>query len=229
MRILRRWRIILWRIRDYLSKIKRAGDIMRWRSSTIRWIFLRLKAELIVLKPAPIGCGEVIGRIAERASPGNGEKSIFILRWITAGLLWRPSISILPVLRKSYPFIQCRNYPEGGNVAFIVECLKLEPACVHDRIIVRDSGCGISPSSCRSFEPFSQETQWKMRTSGFRPIVHCKAPGGYHGGTIDVKRPGEGTKLQSVLTLNAWMKDRTGKPLRRGRNRSAGNGYDVRR
>ena len=36
--------------------------------------------------------------------------------------------------------------PEGGRIEFIVECLRLEPDSVYDRITVRDNGVGMLPS-----------------------------------------------------------------------------------
>ena len=46
--------------------------------------------------------------------------------------------------------------PENGEVSLIVECEKLEEHYLRDRIIVKDTGCGMSPEFLRKmYEPLA--------------------------------------------------------------------------
>ena len=48
--------------------------------------------------------------------------------------------------------------PEYGQITLMIECVRMEKDYVHDRIAVRDNGCGMSPEYLpKVFEPFSQE------------------------------------------------------------------------
>ncbi len=56
---------------------------------------------------------------------------------------------------------------EGGEITLVVECVKLEANCVHDRITVRDTGCGMSPEFLpKVFEPFAQERLKENNAAG---------------------------------------------------------------
>jgi CheY-like chemotaxis protein len=193
-------------IRDYLSKIKRAGDIMLTLvNDTLN--LSKIESGAIVLKPAPIGCGEVIGRVLNALRPEMEKKHIHFTLDNSRAVMATVNIDtsrveeiFINLLSNAVKFT-----PEGGNVAFIVECLKLEPACVHDRIIVRDSGCGISPEFLQKlFEPFSQERTKENADIGGSGLglSIVKRLVDIMGGTIDVKsRPGEGTEVTVCLDL----------------------------
>ncbi|HUM83699.1 MAG TPA: ATP-binding protein [Lachnospiraceae bacterium] len=193
-------------IRDYLSKIKRAGDIMLTLvNDTLN--LSKIESGAIVLKPAPIGCGEVIGRVLNALRPEMEKKYIHFTLDNSRAVMATVNIDtsrveeiFINLLSNAVKFT-----PEGGNVAFIVECLKLEPACVHDRIIVRDSGCGISPEFLQKlFEPFSQERTKENADIGGSGLglSIVKRLVDIMGGTIDVKsRPGEGTEVTVCLDL----------------------------
>jgi len=143
----------------YLAKISKAGNLLLTLVNDTLDL-TKIESGEILLKPAPIGCGEVIGRVLAAIRPEIEKKKIrFILENSRAVMA---TINV-DALRVQEIFINLLSNavkftPEGGEVSFIVECVKLEEDCVHDRITVRDSGCGMSPEFLpKIFEPFAQE------------------------------------------------------------------------
>lgn len=89
--------------------------------------------------------------------------------------------------------------PAGGKIEMVIECLKRENGIAYDRIVVRDSGIGMSEEFLpKIFEPFEQEAEGAQnRTSGtglgmsiVKKLIEMM------GGTIEIKsKKGVGTEV----------------------------------
>jgi len=146
-------------MRDYLEKISRAGNILlSLINDTLD--LSKIETGVVTLKPAPIGCGEVIAKIIAAVKPTADERGIRLTVDNSRAVM---ATICIDALRVQEIFINLLSNalkftPPGGEVTLIVECVRLEPRCVHDRLTVRDTGCGMSEAFLpRLFEPFSQE------------------------------------------------------------------------
>ena len=143
----------------YLEKVQKAGGILlSLINDTLD--LSKIETGAVTLKPAPISCGEIIKRIVASVRPEMDKKHIrFVLENSRAVMA---TINV-DALRLQEIFINLLSNalkftPEGGEITLTVECLKLEPDCVHDRLSVRDNGCGMSAEFLpKVFEPFAQE------------------------------------------------------------------------
>lgn len=145
----------------YLDKIDKAGKILL---SLINDTLDLSKIEngIITLKPVPVSCDEVVKKVVSSVKPAMDEKRIhFVLDNSRAVMA---EIRVDP-LRLQEIFINLLSNavkftPEEGRVELIIECVRLEDRCVHDKITVRDTGCGMSSDFLpKIFEPFTQERQ----------------------------------------------------------------------
>ena len=146
-------------VQEYLEKIERAGRILlSLINDTLD--LSKIETGAVTLKKAPISCGEVISKVVSSIRPAMDEKHIrFVLdnsRAVMAtinvdGL--RLQDIFINLLSNAVKFT-----PENGVVTMVVECTGLEPHRVHDRVIIRDTGCGMTPEFLtKAFEPFTQE------------------------------------------------------------------------
>jgi signal transduction histidine kinase/ActR/RegA family two-component response regulator len=144
---------------DYLAKISKAGNLLLTLINDTLDL-TKIESGEIVLKPAPIGCGEAIGRVLAAIRPEMEKKKIRFTLDNSRAVMATINIDALRVQEIFINLLSnaVKFTPEGGEIALVVECVKLEADCVHDRITVRDSGCGMSPEFLpKVFEPFSQE------------------------------------------------------------------------
>jgi signal transduction histidine kinase/PAS domain-containing protein/AmiR/NasT family two-component response regulator len=144
---------------DYIAKISRAGNLLLTLINDTLDL-TKIESGEITLKPAPIGCGEVIGRVLAAIRPEMEKKNIRFTLDNSRAVMATINIDALRVQEIFINLLSnaVKFTPEGGEIAMIVECVRLEPGCVHDRITVRDSGCGMSPGFLsKIFEPFAQE------------------------------------------------------------------------
>jgi signal transduction histidine kinase len=144
---------------DYLSKIDRAGRILlSLINDTLD--LSKIETGVVTLKEAPISCGEVIRKVVSAIRPAMDEKHINFVIDNSRAVMATINVD---ALRLQEIFINLLSNavkftPENGTVTFVVECIGLERDCVHDRIIVRDNGCGMSREFLpKIFEPFTQE------------------------------------------------------------------------
>jgi signal transduction histidine kinase/PAS domain-containing protein/ActR/RegA family two-component response regulator len=143
----------------YLAKISKAGNLLLTLINDTLDL-TKIESGEITLKPAPIDCGEAIGRILAAIRPEMEKKHIRFTLDNSRAVMATINIDALRVQEIFINLLSnaIKFTPEGGEVAMIVECVKLEADCVHDRITVRDTGCGMSPEFLpKVFEPFAQE------------------------------------------------------------------------
>jgi signal transduction histidine kinase/ActR/RegA family two-component response regulator len=194
-------------VEDYLDKIERAGKILlSLINDTLD--LSKIETGSITLKPAPVECGEVIRKIMMMVQPMMDAKHIHFTLDNSRAVM---AVILADALRLQDIFVNLvsnavKFTPEGGNITLVVECLKLEDQRVHDRIIVRDSGCGMSPEFLpKAFEPFSQERQAQTAEVGgsglglsiVKKLVELM------GGTIEVRSElGMGTEFTVLLDFD---------------------------
>ena len=143
----------------YLAKISKAGNLLLTLINDTLDL-TKIESGEIMLKPAPIGCGEAIGRVLAAIRPEMEKKRIRFRLDNSRAVMATINIDALRVQEIFINLLSnaAKFTPEGGEVTLTVECVKLEEDCVHDRIIVRDTGCGMSPEFLpKVFEPFAQE------------------------------------------------------------------------
>lgn len=187
-------------IKDYLSKIKLAGNLLLTLINDTLDLS-KIESGAVTLKPSPIGCGEVISRVVAAVRPEidrkhikfNIDNSRAVMAVINVDSM-RVQEIIINLLSNAVKFT-----PEHGEISLVVECVKLEKDCVHDRITIRDNGCGMSKEFLnRLFEPFSQERtreNSKVTGSGLGLSI-VKQLVELMGGTIEVKSElGKGTEF----------------------------------
>lgn len=193
-------------VRSYLEKTERAGRILlSLVNDTLD--LSKIETGVVTLKPAPISCGEVIRKVVASIKPAMDEKhQTFVLDNSRAVMA---TINV-DALRLQEIFINLLSNavkftPENGTITMVVECVKLERNCVHDRIIIRDTGCGMSSAFLpKAFEPFSQERQDATKNIGgsglglsiVKKLVELM------GGTIEVQSElGKGTAFTVCIDL----------------------------
>jgi signal transduction histidine kinase/ActR/RegA family two-component response regulator len=191
-------------VRDYLQKIEKAGNILlSLINDTLD--LSKIETGAVTLKPEPVPCGEIIQKVVASVKPAMDEKHIqftlenssAVMATINADALRLQEIFI-NLLSNAVKFT-----PEGGKVALVVECVGLEKNCVHDRITVRDTGCGMSEDFLpKIFEPFTQErtpATAGIQGSGLGLTIVRRLVELMHG-TIDVKSTmGKGTEITVCL------------------------------
>lgn len=102
--------------------------------------------------------------------------------------------------------------PEGGRVEFSVECVGLDDDWVHDRIVVRDTGIGMSREFLsRLYEPFAQERTRETANIGGSGLglAIVKRTVDLMGGKIDVESElGVGTTFTLQLDFERCEPDK---------------------
>jgi PAS domain S-box-containing protein len=191
-------------IRDYLEKIKTAGNtLLSLINDTLD--LQKIENGSTELRLSPMRCDEILTGVAASVRPMMERKNIdFIIDSSRASQavinvdIVRVREVLINLLSNSAKFT-----PEGGRVELVIECAELGASFVKDRIIVRDSGIGMSREfQEKMFEPFSQErSDGTSRADGSGlGLAIVKRLVELMGGTIDVKSaPGSGTEFVICL------------------------------
>lgn len=152
----------------YLAKISKAGNLLLTLINDTLDL-TKIESGEITLKPAPIGCGEAIGRVLAAIRPEMEKKHIRFTLDNSRAVMATINIDALRVQEIFINLLSnaVKFTSEGGEITLVVECVKLEANCVHDRITVRDTGCGMSPEFLpKVFEPFAQERLKENNAAG---------------------------------------------------------------
>ena len=204
---------------NYLHKINQAGNTLLGLIDDMLDL-QRIENGTIKLDPAPVSCSTVVKTIVNAVQPSLDAKKIHFTidnsRAVMATInidLVRVSEIFINLLSNAVKFT-----PEGGQIDFIIICDKLESGCVHDRIIVRDTGIGISKGFLpRIYEPLTQErtaATAHIGGSGLGMSI-VKHLVDMMGGHINIKSElGRGTEITVCLDFERAMTapvDDTGK------------------
>jgi len=146
-------------VMDYLRKTETASDtLLTLINDTLD--LQKIETGTVELKPVPVSCGQVIREIVTSVQPLMDKKHITFVLDNSRAVMATISVDLLRVREIFINLLSnaIKFTPEGGRIEFIVECLRLEPDSVYDRITVRDNGVGMSADFMeKMFEPFTQE------------------------------------------------------------------------
>ena len=156
-------------IREYLEKIQDSGQTLQKVINKTADLS-RIERGEIVLNPEPISYAVLLQAIFDMMKPAMEAKQIeFVADTSKAALpnvyldILRFQDIMLNILSNAINFTA-----ENGRIEFMVETLELTEKSVQDRIVIRDTGCGMSKDFLpHLFEPFSQEyRESRARDSG---------------------------------------------------------------
>jgi len=146
-------------VRRYIEKIENAGTtLLSLINDTLD--LQKIETGAITLKQESISCGEIIHTIITAVQPLIQEKHIDFVLDNSRSVMATINVDAMRLEEICINLLSnaAKYTPAGGRVEFVVECLKLEQHRVHDRLVVRDTGIGISKEFLpKIFEPFSQE------------------------------------------------------------------------
>jgi signal transduction histidine kinase len=191
---------------DYLKKIGAAGEtLLSLISDTLD--LQKIENGVTTLHPAPVPCSAVVESILTAVKPLMEAKHIHFI-FDNSKAAWATIYT--DAMRVEEIFINlisnaAKFTPEGGDVTLAVECVKETDDELCDKLIVRDSGAGISESFLpKIYEPFAQERTEKtagIGGSGLGLSIVKRLVDLMHG-RIEVKsKLGEGTEFTVYLTF----------------------------
>ncbi|MCI2062204.1 MAG: PAS domain-containing protein [Eubacteriaceae bacterium] len=189
---------------EYLKKIDTASvTLLSLINDTLD--LQKIENGTSVLKPEPVSCSSVISELITSIRPMMEKKNIELIIDNSRAVMATINVDSLKVREIFLNLISnaAKFTPEGGRVELIVECVKLEEKVVHDRIIVRDNGIGMSKEFLeRAFEPFAQERTKEnegIEGSGLGLTIVDRIVK-MMGGMIEVKsEPGKGSEFTVYL------------------------------
>jgi PAS domain S-box-containing protein len=194
------------RMLDYLRKIKDSSRILLdLIQDTLD--LSTIETGSYVLHKQPVSCAEVVRGIVTAVEPAARDKNITFTvdnsKAIMADIdidIHRVQEILLNLLNNAVKFTA-----PGGKVELIIECVGATETVVHDKLMVRDTGCGISKEFLpRIFEPFAQEHNWNasganMGGTGLGLSI-VKRLVELMGGRIEVQsEPGQGSTFTVYL------------------------------
>ena len=193
----------------YLKKISIAGaSLLALINDTLD--FQKLETGQISLNPEGARESALLERIATAVSPMMQAKQ---LQFIVNGEKLYKGPVLVDVLKVEEIFINllsnaAKYTPAGGRVEFWAETLRLEEDYVHDRVVVRDTGIGISREFLpKIYEPFLQERVKQtigQEGSGLGLSI-VKRLVNMMGGRIEVQSQlGQGTQFAVYLSFRRY-------------------------
>lgn len=199
------------RMLDYLRKIKESSRILlELIQDTLD--LSTIETGNYVLHKQPVSCAEVVRGIVTAIEPAAIAKGIIFSvdnsKAIMADInidIHRVQEILLNLLNNAIKFTDA-----GGKVELAIECVGSTDRVIHDKLIIRDTGCGISKEFLpKIFEPFAQEHNWDGKRIGGTglglPIVKRLVE--LMEGRIEVKSElGKGTEFTVYLDFERAKK-----------------------
>lgn len=189
---------------EYIRKIERSGGtLLELVNDTLD--LSKIETGEIILKPEPTTCQNVIQKILTSVKPLMDEKRIEFVFDNSRAKMANINVDTLRVSEIFTNLLSnaVKFTPAGGRIDFIVICEKIENGRLYDKIIVRDSGYGMSRDFLPNvFEPFAQERTEKTADIGGSGLglSIVKRLVDIMGGTIDVKSElGKGTEFTVTI------------------------------
>jgi PAS domain S-box-containing protein len=194
-------------IRNYLLKVGYASKtLLSLINDTLD--LQKIESGVIILKPEPVRCQDVVSEILNEVRPLAEEKHINLVVDNSKAVLATINVDSLRVKEIFVNLLAnaVKFTPDGGKVEFIIECVGLHENCIHDKIIIRDNGFGMSSDflAHKIYLPFSQErTQATAHIGGSGlGLSIVKRLVDLMNGKIEVaSRPGHGTEFIVYLDL----------------------------
>ncbi len=191
---------------DYLRKIREAGEtLLSLINATLD--LQKIENGITTLHPAPVPFGTVMEHVLTTIRPLMDAKKIRFT-FDSSRAVWTTIRA--DAMRVEEIFINllssaAKFTPEGGEVLLAVECEKETETEICDRLVVQDSGFGISPDFLsKIYEPFSQERTERtagIGGSGLGLSIVKRLVSLMHGSIEVESTPGRGTKFTVCLTF----------------------------
>ena len=199
------------RMLDYLRKIKESSRILlELIQDTLD--LSTIETGNYVLHKQTVSCAEVVRGIVTAIEPAAIAKGIIFSvdnsKAIMADInidIHRVQEILLNLLNNAIKFTDA-----GGKVELAIECVGSTDRVIHDKLIIRDTGCGISKEFLpKIFESFAQEHNWDGKRIGGTglglPIVKRLVE--LMEGRIEVKSElGKGTEFTVYLDFERAKK-----------------------
>ncbi len=195
---------------DYIDKIERAGNIMLdLVNDTLD--LSKIESGEIMLKPVVTTCDEVVRKVVASIIPQVKEKKIEfeldVTRAASVPIMADPlrlHEILINLLSNAVKFT-----PDKGKVTMIIESVTVEDKWLHDRITVRDTGCGMKSEFIpKMFEPFTQERQNADTAGSGLGLSIVKRLIDMMDGTIEVNSTiGKGTEFIMLLDFERTTED----------------------
>jgi len=191
---------------DYLKKIGEAGEtLLRLINDTLD--LQKIENGVTTLHPEPVSCSDVVSGVLTAVKPLMDAKKIHFVfdnsraAWATIRAdAVRVEEIFINLISNAVKFT-----PEGGDVLLSVECERETETEIYDKLVVKDSGIGISEAFLpKIYEPFAQERNERtagIGGSGLGLSIVKRLVDLMHG-RIEVKsRLGEGTEFAVYLVF----------------------------
>ncbi len=202
-------------VREFLLKIENAGDtLLSLINDTLD--LQKIETGAIRLKPQPVSCEAVIRDVVTAVQPLMEKKNIRFVLDNSRAVMATINVDLLRVREIFINLLSnaIKFTPAGGRIDLIVECVGLEERLVRDRIVVRDTGCGMSRDFLqRMYEPFAQERNEATADIGGSGLglAIVKRSVELMGGRIEARsEPGQGTEFSVWLDFERLDDGRAG-------------------
>jgi len=203
---------------EYLRKIGAAGEtLLSLINDTLD--LQKIENGVTTLHPAPVSCGAVMEGILTAVEPLMDAKKLRFT-FDNSKAVWAAIEA--DAVRVQEIFINllsnaAKFTPPGGEVLLSLECVGETETEIRDKLVVRDSGVGISPEFLpKIYEPFSQERTGAtagVGGSGLGLSIVKRLVDLMHGRIEVSSRPGEGTEFTVYLTFpKAEAPEKAGEP-----------------
>ena len=144
---------------DYVAKIGLAGHtLLDLINDTLD--LQKIETGVSTLKLAPAPCADVVKGILTAVKPMIAAKHINFVFDNSKAIMANINVDMLRVQEIMINLLSnaVKYTPEGGRVEFVVECVGQDHGIIHDKLVVRDNGIGISKEFLpKIFDPFTQE------------------------------------------------------------------------
>jgi PAS domain S-box-containing protein len=191
---------------DYLRKIKDSSRILLdLIQDTLD--LSTIETGSYTLHKQPVSCAEVVRGIVAAVEPAARDRNITFTvdnsKAIMADInidIHRVQEILLNLLNNAVKFTA-----PGGKVELLIECVGQSATLVQDKLVVRDTGCGISKEFLpHIFEPFAQEHNWNASSANMGGtglgLSIVKRLVELMDGRIEVQsKPGQGTEFTVYL------------------------------
>ena len=185
---------------EYLEKIEQAGNILlSLINDTLD--LSKIESGDVILKPTPNLYDKIIDKVVALVRPEADRKRICFTEDGSRAAQVPVLVDALRLQEILFNLLSnaVKFTPENGRVDLSVECVRLEEHTAHDKIVIRDTGCGMRPEFLpKMYEPFSQERQMQDTVGSGLGLTIVKKLVDMMNGRIEVQsEAGRGT----VFTL----------------------------
>jgi len=195
---------------DYIDKVIKAGNTL---STLINDTLDLQKIErgVVTLKPEPINSEQMMIDVADAMRPIADQKGVTLNVDMSKAAKENVLVDHMRINEILINLVSnaIKFTPAGGKIDLILECVEKDDEMVHDKLIIKDNGIGMTADFVpKVFEPFSQERTEATADIGGSGLglSIVKRLIEMMNGTIEVNsRLGEGTEF--IIHINLQRTD----------------------